>query len=223
MTPWIGERVDAVIFDNDGTLVDSESITLGVLAAMAIEAGAEVHDDDAARFMGRNINVVIDEIEVRTGTTIDRDAFFAEFRERQYDEIRIGLAEMPGATPLLASLVDRNIPFAVATNAPMAKMELCLQATGLDQFFTSHTMVSAYDVGIWKPDPAIFLEAAKRLNTPVERCAIIEDSQPGIEAAVASGGHAIALDPNGHLDIAGAHKLDELSTAAELLLGPVNS
>ncbi len=218
MNPWIGDRVDAVIFDNDGTLVDSESITLGLLATMAVEAGAEVRDDDAHRFMGSDINVVIDAIEERSGTTIDREAFFAEFRERQYDEIRNGLAEMVGATPLLEELVERNVPFAVATNAPMAKMELCFKSTGLDRFFTPDTMVSAYDVGLWKPDPEIFLEAAKRLGTPIERCAIIEDSRPGIEAAIASGGHAIALDPNGHLDV-GAHKVSSLSDAAELLLG----
>ena len=69
MTPWIGERADAVIFDHDGTLVDSETITLSLLATMAVEAGAELYPDDATRFMGSDISVVIDEIEVRSGTT----------------------------------------------------------------------------------------------------------------------------------------------------------
>lgn len=219
MTPWIGERVDAVIFDNDGTLVDSESITLGLLATMAIEAGAEVYPDDARRFMGSDINVVIDEIERRIGKDVDRDAFFAEFRDRQYDEIRAGLAEVAGATELLIALRDRNVPFAVATNAPMAKMELCMSSAGLAHFFGQETMVSAYDVGAWKPDPTVFVEAAKRLDTPIGRCAIIEDSRPGIAAAIASGAHAIALDAHGTLTESGATHVATLDEARRLLLG----
>lgn len=219
MTPWIGERADAVIFDHDGTLVDSETITLSLLATMAVEAGAELYPDDATRFMGSDISVVIDEIEVRSGTTVNREAFFAEFRERQYEEIRTGLVEIVGATQLLEALSERQVPFAVATNAPMAKMELCLATTGLDRFFSPDTMVSAYDVGVWKPDPAVFIEAAKRLNTSIERCAIVEDSRPGVQAALASGGHAIALDPNGHFEGSEAHRVEGLDEANRLLLG----
>lgn len=193
MTSWIGERVDAVIFDNDGTLVDSEPLTLGLLSTMATEAGAEVYPDDAQRFMGGDINLVIDAVEQRSDTTIDRDAFFDEFRSRQYDEIRKGLVEIAGASQLLKALVANGTPFAVASNAPMAKMSLSLESTGLDSYFTPDTMVSAYDVGVWKPDPAIFHTAAVRLGVPIERCVVIEDSPPGIAAAIASGGHPIAL------------------------------
>ena len=219
MTPWIGERADAVIFDHDGTLVDSETITLRLLATMAIEAGAEVYPDDATRFMGSDINVVIDAIEERSGNTIDRDKFFAEFRVRQYDDIRSGLAEIAGATRLLESLTERGVPFAVATNAPMAKMELCLATTKLDRFFGPENMVSAYDVGIWKPDPAVFIEAAARIDTPIERCAVVEDSRPGVEAAITSGGHAIALDPDGTFAESAAHSVVGLDEVSELLLG----
>ena len=219
MTPWIGERADAVIFDHDGTLVDSETMTLALLATMAVEAGAEVYEDDATRFMGGDVNLVIDAIEERSGKTVDREAFFDEFRQRQYEEIRSGLAEVEGATPLLEALQERAIPFAVATNAPMAKMELCLSTTGLDRFFRPSTMVSAYDVGVWKPDPAVFLEAAKRLDTPIDRCVIIEDSRPGIEAAIASGALSIALDPHdSHINTT-AERVRSLDEASKLLLG----
>ena len=220
MTPWIGERVDAVIFDNDGTLVDSERVTLSLLAAMAVEAGAEVFADDAQRFMGSDINVVIDAIDERSGTTVDREAFFAEFRERQYDEIRKGLVEIVGASTLLEALTDRGVPFAVATNAPMAKMELCLEATGLGRFFSGDNMLSAYDIGVWKPDPTIFLTAADRLETPIERCAIVEDSPPGIAAAIASGAHAIALNPHDSSSPDGATPARTLGEIRHLLLGP---
>ncbi len=218
MTPWIGDSVDAVIFDHDGTLVDSETTTLSLLATMAVEAGADVFAGDAERLKGSDINVVIDVIDERSGTTVDREAFFTEFRTRQYDEIRKGLVEIAGASKLLEALVDRSVPFAVATNAPMAKMELCLGVTGLDRFFSSDVMFSAYDVGVWKPDPTIFLAAAERLKTPIERCAIVEDSRPGIAAAIASGAHAIALVPDGEPH-EGATSVQSLAEAHELLLG----
>ena len=83
-------------------------------------------------------------------------------------------------------------------------MELCLGVTGLDRFFTTDRMVSAYDVGVWKPDPAVFHLAAERLEVPIGRCAIVEDSPPGVAGAIASRAHTIAL---------GAHDLDQDKTA----------
>jgi len=216
---WIGDRVDAVIFDNDGTLVDSEPITLNLLATMAVEAGAEVYPEDAHQFTGGDIKEVFAAIEDRAGVAIDHEAFFEEFRARQGEQIRKGLPEIDGASRLLDELAARQVPFVVASNAPRAKMELCLQKTRLDRFFSAEAMLSAYELGVWKPDPAIFLAAADRMDTPIERCAVIEDSRPGIAAAVASGGHAIALDPLGTLPPTGATHVRSLTEAARLLFG----
>lgn len=218
MTSWIGQRVDAVIFDNDGTLVDSEPLTLNLLTTMAVEAGAEVRSDDPQRFMGGDINLAIDALEQRSGITVDRDAFFTEFRARQNDEIRKGLVEIEGASSLLDALSAHDVPFAVATNAPMTKMSLSLATSGLDRFFTSDRMVSAYDVGIWKPDPAVFLVAAERLAIPIERCAIVEDSPPGIAAAIASGGHPIALGNHHGVSEESVTRVQSLDEIQRLLL-----
>lgn len=184
-------KIDAVIFDHDGTLVDSETITLTLLAEMAVEYGADVRDDDAERFVGADLRLVITEIERRRGAALPLD-FLDVFRARQTQRIRDELQPIAGADQLLSAL---TIPNAVASNAPRYKMELCLGATGLVRHFTAEQLVSAYDVGEWKPAPGVFFAAAEVLDTPPERCAVVEDSAPGIEAGLAANMRVFALDP----------------------------
>lgn len=130
-----------MIFDHDETLVDSETITLTLIATMAVELGAEVYPDDAERFVGADIHLALDEIEKRIGQPLNKDAFLEEFRLRQEREIRASLSEISGATKLLEALIHQEIPFAVASNAPVAKMEVCLEAT--DCFASCHMIVSS--------------------------------------------------------------------------------
>ena len=190
------DRFDAVIFDNDGTLVDSEHITLSVLMELAIENGAEIREDDPERFLGAHLQVVFAEIEKRSGKPVPDDLIDI-FRDRQTKRIAEGLQEMPGATQLLEHLTSIEMPMAVASNAPQRKMKLCLDSTNLRRFFLEDRLISAYDVNVWKPAPDIFLHAAKVLDVAPERCAVIEDSGTGIEAAHASGMTVFALDPTG--------------------------
>ncbi len=206
--------IDAVIFDHDGTLVDSETITLTLLAEMAVEHGAEVHEDDIDRFTGADLKLVFAEIEHRRGAPLPAD-FLDVFRRRQEERIRNGLQEVPGADHLLESL---TVPTAVASNAPVAKMELCLGATGLDRHFAPEEMLSAYDVGEWKPAPGVFLAAAEVLQTAPQRCAVVEDSGPGIEAGLAAGMRVFAYDPGDKFaSIGGITRLRALSELLEHL------
>ena len=214
MSGWIGERVDAVIFDHDGTLVDSEPITLGVVAEMAVEAGAEVYPEDADRFVGADLHVVIEEIGRRSGSQIDLDPFLAEFRVRQTAGIEEGLLEVPGADELLRALIELDVPIAVASNAPVVKVELCLRTTGLLDYFHADRLFSAYQVNAWKPNPAVFLHAAKEMGFAPENCAVVEDSESGVQAGIAAGMTVFALDPNSKLPamdgVAKIKKLTEL-------------
>lgn len=188
--------IAAVIFDNDGTLVDSESITLSVLMEMAVEHGADIREDDPQRFLGAHLQVVFAEIEKRAGKPVPHN-FLNIFREKQTTMIKAGLTEMPGATELLEHLAAAGVPIAVASNAPLAKMELTLGATNLARFFRPEHLISAYEVNVWKPAPDIFLKAAEVLGVEPERCAVVEDSGTGIEAAHAANAQVFALDPAG--------------------------
>ncbi len=198
-----------MIFDHDGTLVDSEPITLGVLMDMAIEHGADVREGDHERFVGAHLHVVFDEIATRAGRPVPDD-FIDVFRARQTTRIRQGLSEIPGATKVLECLSDRAIPFAVASNAPLAKLELCLTATGLDRFFPLDRRFSAYDIEVWKPAPDLFLHTAAEIGVNVERCAIVEDSPSGIQAAIASKATVFALDPDDRFAGDGVTQLSQL-------------
>ena len=206
---------EAVIFDNDGTLVDSESITLSVIMDMAVEHGADVRPGDAERFVGSHLQVVFTEIASRAGKPVPHD-FIDTFRTRQTERIEQGLEEIPGATAVLEHLTALGIPFGVASNAPQAKMALCLKATGLDRFFPVAHRTSAYDIESWKPLPDIFIQAAKTLSVPIERCAIVEDSDTGIEAGLAAQATVFAIDPRGryesHPDVISLSALADFKT-----------
>ena len=205
--------IRGVIFDHDGTLVDSEPITLGVVAEMAVEAGAEVYPEDIDRFVGADLKVVFAEIERRSGRPLPPD-HLEQFRARQTTAINNGLQAVEGAGELLSAL---DLPVAVASNAPVAKMQLCLSAAGLRHHFTDDQLISAYDVGAWKPAPDVFLRAAATLGLAPHECAVVEDSRPGVEGALAAGMQVFALDPKGRFDgVTGATTIPNLSALIPL-------
>jgi HAD superfamily hydrolase (TIGR01509 family) len=99
------------------------------------------------------------------------------------------LFPMPGAKELLSRL---QIPFCIATNGPREKIELTLSLTGLRSFFGDR-IFCAYDMGLFKPDPGLFLQAAAKLGTIPEHCAVVEDSLPGIQAGLSAGMQVFSL------------------------------
>ena len=208
------DHIEAIIFDHDGTLVDSESITIQVVASIAAQQGAELHPDDADRFLGADLHEVFAEIERRSGKPLPDDTM-KRFRAEQTAKILAGIPEIPGAAALLEGL---DLPYAVASNAPVSKMLLCLEATDLLRFFDEERMISAYDVNAWKPDPAVFLAAAERLGVTPGRCLVVEDSRPGVLAGIAAGMHVLALDPDGRFDdTEGVTAVSSLGEVAQLI------
>jgi len=87
----------------------------------------------------------------------------------------------------------------VASNAPLAKMQFCLDKTGLAPLLNGNQLFSAYDIGAWKPSPELFVTAALALGVEPRHCAVVEDSNPGVEAGIAAGMQVFALDKFGSL------------------------
>ena len=115
--------------------------------------------------------------------------FEIEFRERTYEAFKTDLKAVNGIADLIEKL---GIPFCVASSGPVEKIRLNLGLVNLlDQF--ENKIYSSYDIGSWKPDPGIFLHAAKRMGFEPEECAVIEDSASGIRAAIAGGFKVYAL------------------------------
>lgn len=176
-----------VIFDCDGVLVDSEPITMTVMSEMLDELGLQLNPYSALKqFRGRKIADCFAEITSRTRLEFD-DKFLADFRQRCNDRYVDELVAMPGLREAIENLQE---PFCVATSAPRAKVHHMLRIVGLLDLFEDK-IFSAYEVGAWKPDPKLFLTAAKCNAVIPANCVVIEDSAVGLKAARNAGMHAI--------------------------------
>ena len=204
-------RFHALIFDCDGTLVDSERIAVQVLVEMAEENGVALQIESATRsFRGARMSDCVTHIEALRGSSLPND-FTAEVRRRVAERFRHELKPIAGADELLRSL---TIPICVASNGPLDKMELSLSLTGLLPYFAGR-IFSAYEVGHWKPRPDLFLHAAQALNVEARCCAVIEDSEPGVAAALAAGMHVFALR-NEHLEVDRSEHISPIDSLLEL-------
>ena len=203
-----GRRIDAVLFDCDGVLVDSERIAAECIIEFAARFGARFELEEALeRFTGARMADNLRDIEERGGCRLPSD-FEERLRAHMASEFEARIKAMDGAAALVEAL---EVPYCVVSNGPRSKMEVTLGVTGLLEHFTGR-IVSAYEVGAWKPDPELFLHAARTLGVAPERCAVVEDSGYGIAAGVAAGMQVFALVP-----VARSHVLpDGVTTVASL-------
>ncbi len=185
-------RHDAVIFDCDGTLVDSETLTAEVYCEVLRELG---HAPEPEAILhgcrGKQLAAFLADLEAQFGAL--PEDFVATFRGRLGPVLRARLREIEGAAALLAGMTH---PVCVASNALRSKIELCLEATGLAHFFGDR-IFSAYEVGAFKPAPGLFLHAAQAMGAAPARCLVVEDSEPGVAAGLAAGMRVVALAPEG--------------------------
>ncbi len=184
--------IEAVIFDCDGTLVDTESIENTVLLQYAREFGLSLTLEEAVRrFAGVKMSDCVEIIESMTGRALPAE-FVPEFRRRCRVEFEAGLKPIDGVVDVLS---DLQLPYCVASNGPLEKLELTLGLTGLKRFFEDRVF-SAYTINSWKPVPDLFLLAARELGASPRQCLVVEDSLPGIQAGIAAGMQVIAFRMN---------------------------
>ena len=180
--------IQCVIFDCDGTLVDSERLSMELLVQMCAENGIELHPGKTkAHFAGMRLAKATSIIAEQNNTTLP-DSFIPEFRQRLTGYLQQKLQAMPHIHSVLQSLTH---PRCVASNAPIEKIRLCLHSTELLEFFDGR-IYSAYEVDSWKPDPGLFLAAAEGMGFPPNECLVVEDSLPGVRAGLEAGMHVIA-------------------------------
>lgn len=188
--------IAALIFDLDGTLVDSEAPGLDVLHQMAAELGAPwAREEMHARFggvpMARCVSTIAQHISVHH-QPLDEVLFLQQLRLNMAARFREGLDEIPGAMALLQRLQAMSTPFAIGTNGPREKAEITLGVTGLRTFF-GERLFCAPEVGSFKPEPGLFLHAAAALGVTPSACGVVEDSLPGIQAGLAAGMQVFSL------------------------------
>lgn len=187
----------AVIFDCDGTLVDSERIGVEVLLEVGLAHGAnyvltpEFVDQMEEEQRGLPMQECLRVVE-RRGNFVYPADIEPLIRAHTATAFRQRLKPISGALDFVREL---SVPFCVASSGPRAKIELSLGLTGLLPHFEGR-IFSSYELGSWKPEPDLFLHAARALGIEAHDCAVIEDSQPGVDAGVAAGMFVYALrDP----------------------------
>ena len=124
--------------------------------------------------------------------------FEKAFRARCIPLFESELKPIEGAIDLIEAT---SAKICIASNGPQMKMKLTLRVTRLDQFFPSETVFSAYDIDSWKPDPYLFLHAAKEMNIEPKDSVVVEDSVSGIMGALNANIDVIAYNPHQRKDI----------------------
>ncbi|MGE3269810.1 MAG: HAD family hydrolase [Chloroflexota bacterium] len=182
---------DAVIFDLDGVLLDSEPIYLAATNAVLAREGKYISPEMNARFIGVRFADMLAEVIPSMGLAHDAEYYMAETRTEVLHQFGRPLTPPPGAKELIERLVDHGVPHAVGSSSVHAWVEQILTNLGVRQYFD--IIVGGDDVQHGKPAPDIFLRCAELLGVPPERCAVIEDSANGVLAARRAGMTAIGL------------------------------
>ena len=183
-----------VIFDCDGVLIDSEIVVCRLASEELTRVGYPITLDQVIeRFAGRPEREMMAEITGDLGQPVPAE-YYDRLRRRIEEAYRTELRAVPGVLETLAAL---RIPACVASSSHPAKLRLGLEATGLHGCLAPN-VISASAVAHGKPAPDVFIYAAGWMRAAVGDCVVVEDSVPGVRAAVAAGMGVIGFAGGAH-------------------------
>ena len=184
--------IEAVIFDMDGVLVDSERFICEAAIKMFAEHGLTVQPEDFLPFVGAGENRYVGGPAEKYGFPVDIERDKARTYAIYAEIVRGRLRPLPGVHEFFAKCEARGLRLALATAADEVKMTVNLREIGLppERF---DAVVHGLDVTRHKPDPQAFELAAKRLGAPPGHCLVVEDAVNGVTAAKAAGARCLAL------------------------------
>ncbi len=189
-----------IIFDFDGVLLESELELNRLTSELLTEMGHETTLHDAlTKFTGLNGRDVVAAIEGHIGGEIP-DQFHERMKEESRRALREGLAAVVGAVEFVQSL-PAELPRAVASSSSTRWIRTHLEHLGLAEAFGDHIYSGREHVERGKPEPDLYLYAARQIGVPIDQSVIMEDSRVGVTGALASGAWVIGL-------AAGSHCLD---------------
>lgn len=185
------QELAAVLWDMDGTLVDTEPYWIKEETRMVTEYGHGVWgDDDAMALVGNPLLTSADILRKRGGVNLDGETIVDMLLESVIAQVRAHVPYRPGAYELLLKLQEAGIPCALVTMSYRSFAEAVVEALPDGSF---STIVPGDEVGHGKPDPEPYLKAAAELGVRPEQCVALEDSVPGIGAAEAAGTCTVAV------------------------------
>lgn len=177
-----GHNIELVIFDCDGVLIDSEIISAGILIDQLRAVGVNVDLDYVQHnFLGRSFPKVAQDIREHIGVELP-DSFETEYRASLLSEFELGLRKTDGLDDMLGQLRPSAC---VATSSSPQRVKRSLELVGLDRIFAGNVF-TASEVANGKPAPDLFLHTARSMTVAPVNCLIVEDSLPGIRAAIAA-------------------------------------
>lgn len=176
-----------IIFDFDGTLIDSEAIHFSLYRELAARMGYRLTEDEYRQNLrGRTDAAIIDELRSAAGCGDPLDSLVAAKQRRFVHSLARGSARaIPGAVPFVRRLAQKGYRLAVASSATLDEVRLGLQSIGIFHFFRG--VISAESVKRGKPDPEPFVRAAALIGFSPHDCITYEDSLSGVTAAADAG------------------------------------
>ena len=205
-------RIEAVVFDMDGVLIDSEPMWRAVEREVFMGVGIELSEEDLFPTMGVRIADVVDRWYSRhPWSEPSREVIAEAIVDGVVRAIRERGRLLEGATAAVDRVRALGLRVALASSSPMSLIQAVLSLDGLAGRFDA--VVSGEDEEIGKPDPAVYLSAARALEVPPGRCLAVEDSINGVRAAKAAGMLCVAVP--------GVGADDGIAAEADLVLGSI--
>lgn len=186
-----------VLWDLDGTLIDSGEQHYVAWRETLAARGRDHSREEFARFFGRRNDVILAEMFGDTLSAGEADGIADEKEKRYRRLVRAdGLEPLPGVMEWLRRLKRDGYRQALATMAPRANVTVVAEVLGLESLLDA--TAAAEDVERGKPDPGIFLEAARRIDVPAGRCVVVEDAPAGLEGARRAGTRTVGVVSGHH-------------------------
>ncbi len=186
--------IEAVVFDLDGVLVDSEQVWARAKRDLVDRCGGTWREEATEKMLGMSSPEWSRYLHDDLGVPLDPEDISVRVGDRMVELYRLQLPLLPGAVEAVRRLRARW-PLGLATSSNREVIDVFLELTGLTDAFAA--TLSSEEVERGKPSPDVYLEAIGRLGAEPKRCAAIEDSSNGLRAAAAAGMAVIAL-PNPH-------------------------
>ncbi|CAM3038065.1 HAD-IA family hydrolase [Vibrio rarus] len=185
-----------VIFDCEGTLVDSEKLCCQALVSVFTSFGATLTMEEVQRhFNGGKLADILMETSQRLGVQVDIDQLESLYREKTKVLFQAKLAPSHNAHSVLKTLNKLGIEVCAVSNGPRSKLESTLEISGLAHYFTG-AMFSAFEANSWKPEPDLIQYAAMRMGFRTSECLFVDDTLQGVRAGVAANITTLHYRPN---------------------------
>lgn len=199
---------DAVVFDNDGLLLDTESVWTRAEEDLFARRGLEFTPADKHELVGTSAEIAGGILERRLGESGRADALIEELNALVVAELEHGVETMIGARELLERLRERGTPIGLVSNSPLRFVRRSIEIVGFEGLFD--VVLSAHEVAAPKPAPDPYLEACRRLGVdPGPSVVALEDSPTGVAAARAAGLTVIGIPSIEGIALEEAHHLAE--------------